>query len=163
MAGALALVAIALLILASVLARQVGHVVPSADDMTAFAVAGSAMLPLAYTFRHAAHIRVDLIVGRFKGKVRTGLEALLLVLSLVMVAFFAYAAFDQMTDSYEFEEVSQGMLSIPLWLPQMALPVGAGLFALALLDDLVVVLTGGTPSYRVHEAATALERAAGEL
>jgi TRAP-type C4-dicarboxylate transport system permease small subunit len=162
-AGALALVAIALLILASVIARQTGHVVPSADDMTAFAVAGSAMLPLAYTFRHAAHIRVDLIVGRFKGKVRTVLEALLLALSLVMVAFFAYAAFDQMTDSYEFEEVSQGMLSIPLWLPQMSLPVGAGLFALALLDDLVVVLTGGTPSYRVHEAATALERAAGEL
>jgi TRAP-type C4-dicarboxylate transport system permease small subunit len=162
-AGALALVAIALLILASVIARQIGHVVPSADDLTAFAVAGSAMLPLAYTFRHAAHIRVDLFIGRFKGKARTALEAFLLALSLVMIGFFAYAAFDQMTDSYEFEEVSQGMLSIPLWLPQMALPVGAGLFALALLDDLVVVLTGGTPSYRVHEAATALERAAGEL
>jgi TRAP-type C4-dicarboxylate transport system permease small subunit len=162
-AGALALVAIALLILASVGARQIGHVVPSADDMTAFAVAGSAMLPLAYTFRHAAHIRVDLIIGRFKGPVRTALEAFLLALSLLMVGFFAYAAFDQMTDSYEFEEVSQGMLSIPLWLPQIAMPVGAGLFALALLDDLVVLLRGGTPSYRAHEAATALERAAGEL
>jgi TRAP-type C4-dicarboxylate transport system permease small subunit len=162
-AGALALVAIAVLILASVVARQIGRVVPSADDMTAFAVAGSAMLPLAYTFRHAAHIRVDLIIGRFKGPARTALEALLLTISAAMIGFFAYAAFDQMTDSFEFEEVSQGMLKIPLWLPQMAMPVGAGLFALALLDDLVVVLTGGMPSYRVGEAASALERAVGEL
>ncbi|MCC7280941.1 MAG: TRAP transporter small permease subunit, partial [Acetobacteraceae bacterium] len=58
--GALALVAILLLILAGVAARQVGRVVPSADDLTAFAVAGSAILPLAYSFRHGAHIRVDL-------------------------------------------------------------------------------------------------------
>jgi TRAP-type C4-dicarboxylate transport system permease small subunit len=162
-AGALALLAIALLILASVVARQIGRVVPSADDMTAFAVAGSAMLPLAYTFRHAAHIRVDLVIGRFKGGARTALEALLLAISASMIGFFAYAAFDQMTDSYAFEEVSQGMLKIPLWLPQLAMPVGAGLFALALLDDLVVVLTGGQPSYRVAENASALDRAFEEL
>ncbi len=162
-AGALALLGIALLILVSVAARQVGRVVPSADDMTAFAVAGSAMLPLAYTFRHAAHIRVDLIIGRFKGPARTVLEALLLAISAGMIGFFAYAAFDQMTDSLEFDEVSQGMLKIPLWLPQLAMPVGAGLFALALLDDLVVVLAGGTPSYRAGEGASALDRAAEEL
>lgn len=162
-AGALALLAIALLILVSVAARQIGLVVPSADDMTAFAVAGSAMLPLAYTFRHAAHIRVDLIIGRFKGTARTALEALLLAISAAMIGFFAYAAFDQVTDSYEFEEVSQGMLSIPLWLPQLAMPIGAALFTLALLDDLVVVLTGGVPSYRAGEGASALDRAVQEL
>jgi TRAP-type C4-dicarboxylate transport system permease small subunit len=161
--GALAIVAIALLILSSVVARQIGRVVPSADDLTAFAVAGSAMLPLAYTFRHAAHIRVDLVIGRFKGRARTAMEALVLGVSFAMVAFFAYAAFDTMTDSYAFEEVSQGMLKIPIWLPQLSLPVGAGLFALALLDDLVVVLAGGTPSYRAGEGASALDRAAQEL
>lgn len=161
--GALALVAIAGLIMASVIARQIGRVVPSADDLTAFAVAGSAMLPLAYTFRHAAHIRVDLVIGRLQGPARAALEALVLALSAAMVGFFAFATFDQMTDSFEFEEVSQGMLKIPLWLPQAALPLGAGLFALALVDDLVVVLSGGVPSYRRGEAASALDRAAGEL
>ena len=35
--------------------------------------------------------------------------------------------------------------------------------ALALLDDLVVVLAGGTPSYRAGEGASALDRAAEEL
>jgi TRAP-type C4-dicarboxylate transport system permease small subunit len=161
--GAVALVAIAVLIMASVIARQLGRVIPSADDLTAFAVAGSAMLPLAYTFRHAAHIRVDLAIGRLRGPARAALEALVLALAALMITFFAYATFDQVTDSLEFEEVSQGMLKVPLWLPQLALPVGAGLFALALVDDLVVVLSGGVPSYRRGEAASALDRAAGEL
>ena len=161
--GALALVAIALLILGNVLGRQLGMVVPSADDLTAFAVAGSAILPLAYTFRHGAHIRVDLVIGRFRGAARTAAEVVVLAIAFAMVAFFAYATFDQMTDSYEFEEVSQGMLGIPLWMPQLALPVGAVLFAVALLDDLVVVLAGGRPSYRAGEGTGAVERAAEEL
>lgn len=161
--GALSLAAIAALILAGVLARQVGLTVPSSDDMSSFAVAGSALLPLAYTFRHAAHIRVDLIIGRTSGAARTALEMVALGLSFAMVAFFAYASLDQMTDSFEFGEVSQGMLKIPLWLPQLCMPIGAGLFALALLDDLVVVMAGGVPSYRAGEAASAVERAAEEL
>ncbi|MCC7281375.1 MAG: TRAP transporter small permease subunit, partial [Acetobacteraceae bacterium] len=94
---------------------------------------------------------------------RTALEALVLAIAFAMVAFFAYSTFDQMTDSFEFGEVSQGMLGVPLWIPQMALPIGAGLFALALLDDLVVVLAGGTPSYRVGQAGGALDRAVEEL
>jgi TRAP-type C4-dicarboxylate transport system permease small subunit len=161
--GALSLVAIALLILAGVVARQIGRVVPSVDDLTAFTVAGSAMLPLAYTFRHAAHIRVDLVIGRLRGPARAAMESLVLAVSFAMVGFFAYAALDTVIDSLELEEVSQGMLKIPIWLPQLALPVGAGLFALALLDDLVVVLAGGVPSYRRGEAASALDRAAGEV
>lgn len=161
--GAVALVAIGVLIMGNVVARQLGRVIPSADDLTAFAVAGSAMLPLAYTFRHAAHIRVDLVIGRFRGPARAAMEVLVLGIGAAMVGFFAFATFDLMTDSFEFDEVSQGMLKVPLWLPQLMLPVGAGLFALALVDDLVVVLAGGVPSYRAGEAASALDRAAGEL
>lgn len=161
--GVLSIAAIAGLILASVIARQIGRVVPSADDLTAFAVAGSAVLPLAYTFRHAAHIRVDLVIGRLRGPARFAMEALVLALSAAMIGFFAYASLDLVTDSYEFEEVSQGMLKIPLWLPQLAMPVGAGLFALALVDDLVVLLAGGVPSYRAAASASAIERAAEEL
>jgi TRAP-type C4-dicarboxylate transport system permease small subunit len=161
--GAMALVAILLLILGNVLGRQLGLVVPSADDLTAFAVAGSAVLPLAYAFRHGAHIRVDLFIGRLRGRARGAIEVLVLAIACAMVAFFAYATFDQMSDSFAFEEVSQGMLGIPLWIPQVALPIGAGLFAIALLDDLVVVLAGGIPSYRAGEGAGALDRAAEEI
>lgn len=160
--GAVALVAIGLLILVQVVLRQVGGLLPGGDDMTAFAMAACAMLPLAYAFRHAAHIRVDLIIGRVRGRARTVMEAVALCLAAGMALLFAWASVDLVVDSVAFEEVAQGMLAIPLWLPQSFMAAGAVVFAIALLDDLVVLLAGGVPSYR-RGGASGLDRAAEEL
>lgn len=162
-AGAVAIVTIGLLVLAQVTLRQLGMIIPGGDDLTAFSVAASAMLPLAYAFRSGAHIRVDLIIGRTRGGVRHGMEIIALGFAAAMAALFAFASFDTMLDSWEFEEVAQGMLAVPIWIPQVALVAGTALFALALLDDLVVVLAGGTPSYRKHEPSSAVEKAMQEL
>lgn len=162
-AGALAIVTIGVLVLAQVTLRQLGMIIPGGDDLTAFSVAASAMLPLAYAFRQGAHIRVDLIIGRTSGGARRGMEIVALACAAAMAALFAFSSFDTMLDSWEFEEVAQGMLAVPIWMPQIAMVVGTALFALALLDDLVVTLAGGTPSYRRHEPATAVEKAMQEL
>ena len=163
LAGAVAIVTIGLLVLVQVTLRQVGMIIPGGDDLTAFSVAASAMLPLAYAFRQGAHIRVDLVVGQLPGSVRPVVEILALGLAAAMACLFAYASLDSMWDSWEFEEVAQGMLPVPIWMPQLAMVLGTALLALALLDDLVVALAGGRPSYRRHEPASAVEKAMQEL
>jgi hypothetical protein len=45
---------------------------------------------------------------------------------------------------------------IPLWIPKIAVPTGAGLLLIAILDELVIVWGGAKPSYVV----AAEERAA---
>jgi TRAP-type C4-dicarboxylate transport system permease small subunit len=162
-AGAVAIVTIGVLVLGQVTLRQLGMIIPGSDDLTAFSVAASAMLPLAYAFRSGAHIRVDLIIGRMRGTLRQGMEITALGFAAAMAALFAFASADSMWDSWEFEEVAQGLLAVPIWIPQIAMVVGTALFALALLDDLVVILAGGTPSYRQHEPKTAVEKAMQEL
>ena len=162
-AGAVAIVTIGVLVLAQVTLRQLGMVVAGSDDLTAFSVAASAMLPLAYAFRNGAHIRVDLIIGRMRGGVRGGMEIAALGFATAMAALFAFASADTMLDSWEFEEVAQGLLAVPIWIPQIAMVAGSALFALALVDDLVVTLAGGTPSYRRHEPTSAVEKAMQEL
>lgn len=161
--GAIALAAIAGIIAAQVIGRQFGATVLGADDLTAFAVAASATLPLAHAFRHGAHIRVDLIVGHLSGAARFVMETVALVLAVGLCAFFAWSMFDLATDSFEFDDVAQGSVAWKLWVPQGLVAGGVGLFALALLDDLVVHLAGGTPSYRRAAEASALERAAEEV
>ncbi len=161
--GALAIVAIGALVLAQVVLRQIGVVFPGADDLTAYSVAASATLPLAYTFRHAAHIRVDLVIARLAGAPRAAMEVAALAIAAAMALLFAYASLDTMLDSWTFEEVAQGMLAVPIWMPQLALVVGTVLFAIALLDDLVVALSGGVPSYRRAVQAGAVERAAEDI
>ncbi|MBR0673662.1 TRAP transporter small permease [Neoroseomonas soli] len=161
--GGVALAAIAGIIGAQVVGRQFGATVLGADDLTAFAVAGSATLPLAYAFRHGAHIRVDLIIGRLSGKARFVMETVALVLTVGLAVFFAYSMLDLASDSFEFEDVAQGSVAWKLWVPQMMVGAGVALFAVCLIDDLVVHLTGGTPSYRKAAEASALERASEEV
>lgn len=162
--GAVALAAIGAIIVLQVGGRVLGRVLLGADDLTAFTVAASATLPLAYTFRHGAHIRVDLVMGRLSGRARFAMEAVALLLAAGIACAFAYAMADLATDSLEFGEVAQGSVAWPLWVPQALVAFGAGLFALALVDDLVVHLAGGTPSYRRAEAAVpVIERAAEEV
>lgn len=161
--GAVALAAIGIIIAAQVAGRQFGATVLGADDLTAFSVAASAALPLAYAFRHGAHIRVDLIIGRLTGAPRFVIEAVALLMATGLAAFFAYSMIDLATDSFEFEDVAQGSVAWKLWVPQGLVGAGCALFALCLLDDLVVHVSGGTPSYRRAAEASALERAGEEI
>jgi TRAP-type C4-dicarboxylate transport system permease small subunit len=143
--------------------RQFGATVLGADDLTAFSVAASATLPLAYAFRHGAHIRVDLIIGRLSGGPRFAMETVALGVAAGLCGFFAYSMLDLAWDSFEFEDVAQGSVAWKLWVPQGLVGVGVALFALCLLDDLVVHLSGGTPSYRRAAEADALSRAGEEI
>ena len=161
--GAVALAAIGGIIAAQVAGRQFGLTVLGADDLTAFSVAASATLPLAYAFRHGAHIRVDLIIGRLSGVARFAMESVSLTLAAGLCVFFAYSMLDLAWDSWEFEDVAQGSIAWKLWVPQGMVGAGVALFALSLLDDLLVHLSGGTPSYRRAAEASALERAGEEI
>lgn len=162
-AGGIALAAIGGIIATQVIGRQFGATVLGADDLTAFSVAASATLPLAYAFRHGAHIRVDLIIGRLSGASRFVMETIALGIAAALCAFFAWSMIDLAWDSFEFEDVAQGSVAWKLWVPQGMVATGVALFALCLIDDLVVHLTGGVPSYRRAAEMSALERAAEEV
>ena len=50
-------------------------------------------------------------------------------------------------ESWSFEELSQGYIAIPIWIPQVPMALGAVLFFIALVDDLVCSLRGATPAF----------------
>ena len=61
--------------------------------------------------------------------------------------------------SFITHDVSQGLVPVPLWIPQTGMALGLAILLVALLDDLAVVVSRGTPSYDSAEAnASALER-----
>jgi hypothetical protein len=53
--------------------------------------------------------------------------------------------------SYRIHDVSQGLVAVPLWIPQSGMALGLTIMAIALLDDLIAVLRHGTPSYLLAE------------
>ena len=145
------LILIAALSLAQICGRLLGFAAYSFDDFAGFCMAASSFLGLAHTYRRNEHIRVALVVDRFSGGTRRVLEILCLAASTFLIGFFAWYAVDMVLTSYEINDVSQGLVPVPLWLPQGGMALGLAIMTIALLDDLIVVLKRGTPSYLVAE------------
>ena len=154
LAGAVSIVAIGLLITSQVVGRQLGIQVKGADDLTAWSVAAAGFLPLAYTYRNSGHIRVTVLIGQFAGTRRRMMEIVVLILAAFFVGYMTYSAVDMVWDSYRFEELSQNLIVIPIWIPQSSVTLGSLLFTIAILDDLIGALLGRMPSY-VTSSATA--------
>ncbi len=152
--AALSLFTIAGLILAQVGLRAFGSQLQSADDIAGFALVGTTIVGLAPTYRHNAHIRVSLLIERFAvgSPVRTVLERLVTAVSAILVGWAAWVSTHFVYESYLYNEVSQGLLPIKLWYPQSLMAFGFIVFFIALVDDLVTDLMGGTQSHLAHAA-----------
>ncbi len=145
------LVLIGALSLAQISGRVLGFDAYSFDDFAGFCMAASSFLGLAHTYRRNEHIRVALVIDRFEGDTRRLLEILCLAASTFLIGYFAWWAIDMVLTSYEIHDVSQGLVAVPLWLPQGGMALGLAIMTIALTEDLVTVLAHGKPSYLVAE------------
>jgi len=151
------LLAIFGLMLALSAGRQVGLNVPAGDDLVAWCMAACAFLGLAHTFKSGEMIRVGLLFDRLRGRARRALELFALALGSGLVGFFAWSAVRLTYDSYRFNDLAQGALAVPLWIPQLGYAGGLVVLFVALLDELVRVLRGRAPSYDRGPPASAQE------
>lgn len=154
--AALALLGIFLVMMGQVLLRELGMQFPAADDVTAYLCVASAFGALAQTFRRGELIRVGLVIERLPPGARRVQELAALGLAAVIVAYLVWWTAGDTLFSWEIDDVAQGTVPIPLWIPKLAMPVGAAILLVAILDELVTVLRGGKPGYVV----AAEERAA---
>jgi TRAP-type C4-dicarboxylate transport system permease small subunit len=156
------LIAIFLLMLGLALGREVGVNIPAGDDFAAWCMAAMAFLGLAHTFKSGEMIRVGLLIDRVRGPARRVLELAALALGLLFVGFFAWHAVLLVHGSWRFNDMSQGVVAVPLWIPQLGYASGLVILAVAFLDELVHVLAGHPPRYEKPPPATpeeAVERA----
>jgi len=136
--------------------RGLNRPFPGADDLTAYLCVGSAFFALAYTFRRGELIRVGLFIEKLGPAARRVFEIVSLGLATAMVGYIVFWTTNDVMFSYEIEDMAQGSVPFLLWIPKLAMPLGAGVFLIAILDELVTVLRGHKPNYVV----AAEERAA---
>ncbi|WP_417439395.1 TRAP transporter small permease [Idiomarina sp.] len=151
------IVAITLLLLAQIIGRLFGFIVPSAEDFAGFSLAASTFLGLAYTFREGGHIRVTLVIQQFKHGKRRAQEGVVLSLGLALSGFVAYSCCYMLFESYIYDETSYGYIPVPLWIPQLTVAIGAIALTLAVFDAWLSVIRGDSPNYMKHEDSLSLE------
>mgnify|MGYP000247228130 CR=1 FL=1 len=151
------LVAIFLIMLALSAGRSLGIDVPAGDDFAAWCMAATAFLALAHTFRSAELIRMGLVIDRFTGWRRRLIEIACTAIGATAVSYFAWYAVEMTWVSWRFNDVSMGVIAVPLWIPQLGMSVGLSVLAISFVDELLHVLFGGTPRYEKPPANTADE------
>ena len=151
------LIAIFVLMLLLSGGRPVGLNIPAGDDLVSWCMAATAFLGLAHTFRSGEMIRVGLLIDRLQGRIRHAVELAAIFVGAGFVGFFAWHAVQMTYDSWRFNDMAQGVLAVPLWIPQLGYSLGLVILFVAFVDELVHVLRGGDPRYEKPKPTTAEE------
>jgi TRAP-type C4-dicarboxylate transport system permease small subunit len=148
--AALSLFSIFCVMMAQIILRELQIQLPAADDISAYLCVATTFFALAATFKKGEQIRVGMLINRLPPKVQRVAEVMVLSLAALLMGYVTWWTFNDMLFSWQIEEVAQGTLAIPLWVPKIAVPAGSGLLLIAILDELVLTLGGALPTYVVE-------------
>src|SRR2546423_6732727 len=108
-----------MLMLAQSFGREAGILIRGAEDIVAWLCAASAFFALGHTFRHGELVRVGLWIERLTGKSRRAAEIVALSVTALAIGYMLWAVATFVFESWKFNEVAQGLIRIPIWIPQL--------------------------------------------
>ena len=145
--GALFILALCALMIAQSVLREFGVRTGAVNDVVAWFCAAASFFSMAHAFKHGDFVRVTLLIDSLPEAWRKRFEIAALLVGNIAVAYLAWWACKFTNESWEFNEVAQGLLPLPLWIPQLSFALGSVLLWIALFDELILVLKGQTPTY----------------
>jgi TRAP-type C4-dicarboxylate transport system permease small subunit len=134
------MVGILLMVLASVIGRLVGFNLRGSDAYAGYCMAAASFLALAHTLKRGEHIRVTLFLERFGGRLKRPLDLWCHAAGIFFCAALALYSVRLVWQSYVFNDVSQGNDATPLWIPQVAMALGAVVLLVAMVDDFILLI-----------------------
>lgn len=149
--AAIGIVASMFLIAYSVVMRYfLNQPVSWVDEFVGYLLVASVMLAAADALRHGEHIAVDIVTERLghRGKRVVALAGLVAV--ALAAALLAVEGADMVEFSRMVGLLSNGKLAVPMWIPQLAVPVGAALLGATAVVAFLVALTGKAPHARTR-------------
>ncbi len=150
-AAALLLVSLALVAWSVLMRYFLNQPIPWVDELVGYLLVGLVMLAAADALRRGEHISVDLLTDRLgaRGQRLTAAAGQLAVLvaSLALVyGGWQTASFSKLLGIY-----STGYLAVPIYLPQLLIPLGGLLLAVAAAVGLLRMVVGQPPTTEADE------------
>lgn len=104
-----------------------------ADEYSGYIYLASIFLGLAYTFNEDGHIRINILTSKLSKKSNNLIDIFAGIITVLVLSFTLYRTVLFTYDSYEMEMLSESVSATPLYLTQLVMPIGIGLFILAIL------------------------------
>jgi TRAP-type C4-dicarboxylate transport system permease small subunit len=135
---------------------RTNFVILSLSEIAGYLLAAGSFLALAGTLKGGSHIRVTMLINNVSPRVRTWLEAGALLFGAVGTSYATWHLYQFAYTSWRFNEVSSGLVPVPLVYPQGAMLLGAAILAIAFFDEFVTTVRTGRPSFTGTEDAISL-------
>ncbi|NPA73909.1 MAG: TRAP transporter small permease [Epsilonproteobacteria bacterium] len=133
--SSLLFIALTLLILTEIVARSFFNVSTMiADEYSGYFYLAAIFIGLGYTFKEDGHIRINVLTSRLSKKANRYIDIFAGSITLVLILFILYNSILMVKESYEYDMVSETVSETPIYLTQLAMPIGLFLFALAVLS-----------------------------
>jgi TRAP-type C4-dicarboxylate transport system permease small subunit len=147
--AAIALIASMFLIAYSVVMRYfLNAPVAWVDEFVGYLLVASVMLAAADALRQGEHIAVDILTERLSlsGRRITALAGFVAV--ALAAALLTVEGVDMVEFSHMVGLLSNGHLAVPMWIPQVVVPIGAGLMGIAAIAGFIELARGKAPAVR---------------
>jgi len=143
---------IGFLIFVEIILRFFGTTIPGVIELVVFCMVASAFLALAQTLRRNEHIRITVLIAHLPPNIRRWFEVWCLSVSALFFGTLAYYTIFMAYESFIFNEMSDGVVGIPLWIPQLFMFWGVTLITITFIENFFITIKGGMPVY-VTDAA----------
>ncbi|MGE3986323.1 TRAP transporter small permease [Pseudorhodoplanes sp.] len=140
-------------------AEPVGIVILSLAELSGSLLAAASFLALAGTLKAGAHIRITMLMQVLPPRLRYGLELWTFGAAAMFSGYIAWQLATFAYVSFQYDEVSPGVVRFPLAIPQTAMALGAIILTIALIDEFLTVRRTGGPSFQANEDAITLGKA----
>ncbi|WP_102110442.1 TRAP transporter small permease [Oceaniglobus roseus] len=151
-AGFLALIAVVTLY--QIVARQL-RIPVETTEVAGFCLAASTFLGLAYTFVNGGHVRISLVAQFVGGTAHRVVELWCCAVGALISGYAAWQMTLYTLQSYDYGDLSPGLVAMPLWIPQSGVAFGLAVLTLAIAEQATLVLTGRRAGYEDNVDSTA--------
>lgn len=135
--GAMFIVIVMIYMCCEVLSRKfLGRPLPGVIDWVELAMGTFAFLGAAYCQRVGGHVRMELVMGRLRGRILWATEALAVAIALFYISVIAYKSFSE--DFMWAVELGDSTMDIelPVWPSKLVVPIAMTLLAIRLSINL---------------------------
>ena len=127
-----------ILVTADIIGRYVfSKPVPMTYEIGSFLMVFIVFLGIGYTQRMKAHIRVEFFTLRLPPRFKAGLDLLALTLGIILYVAIFYQGMKWSYTSFQVGDYVAGLVNLPRWPSQFAIPLGALLLSLQFASDFV--------------------------
>ena len=120
-----------------VILRHLGTSTYLGDEYSGYLLVVIIFLGAGEVLRKKEHIRVKLIITRFREKWRLLFDLMTFIMGLALVLVFCWLSISLVLNSYSAQEMTYSIHSIPRFIVQLPLPIGLICFAIQIMSALL--------------------------